>query len=83
MLLYHLLDGFFFLYISAIDKFGYYCSFQISSLFFLYPNIIGTSSLSSLDDIYILGMIASFNEILHAGTYSLKHRLTYENFASL
>ena len=45
--------------------------------------MVGTSSLSGYDNLYLLNTIASFNESLHISTRGVKHKLTNENFASL
>ena len=70
--------------ISALDKFGYYCSFGNSQFSLsLNSNIIGTGSLSFYDNLYLLNTVASFNETLHVNSRGMKRKLTNENSASL
>ena len=52
--------------VSLLDKFGYHCSFENNQFILLVnSNIIGTGSLSIYDNLYLLDMIASYNETLH------------------
>lgn len=72
------------IFISALDKFGCHCLFgDCKFSLSLNSNIIGSGSLSSLDNLYMLDTIASFNETLHVATHGLKRKLTDENSASL
>ena len=70
--------------ISALDKFGYSCSFGNSQFSLsLNSNIIGSGSLSFYDNLYLLDTVASFNETLHVNSRGMKRKLTNENSASL
>ena len=68
----------------ALDKFGYSCSFGNSKFsIFQDSKLVGTSSLSVYDNLYLLDTITSFNKSLHISTRGVKHKLTNKNSASL
>ena len=70
--------------ISALDKFGYSCSFGNGKFsLFQNSNMVGTGSLLGCDNLYVLDTIASFNESLHVSVRGVKRKLTGENSASL
>lgn len=53
------------IFISALDKFGYYCSFENEKRnLFHNSNLIGLDFLLGYDSIYLLDIIVSFNESL-------------------
>ena len=63
--------------ISALEKSGYDCSFGNSkSSLSLNSNVIGTCFLSVHDNLYLLDIVASFNETLYTSTRGTKHKLT-------
>ena len=63
--------------ISVLDKFGYYCSFGNSKFSIpLNSNVIGTGSLYVPDNLYLLDIVASFNETLYTSIRGTKHKLT-------
>ena len=69
--------------IYVLNKSGYTCSFE-NSRFSLYlnSNIVGTSSLSRFDNLYLLDIIASYYKTLHVSSCGTKRKLTSENFAT-
>ena len=70
--------------VSVLDKSGYSCSFgnnQFSLSFNL--NIVGTSYLSTYDNLYLLDTIAYYNEILHVESRGTKHKLNKKNLVTL
>ena len=63
--------------ISVLDKSGYYClcgnsKFSLS----LNSNVIGIGSLYMHDNLYLLDIVASFNETLYTSTRGTKCKLT-------
>ena len=67
--------------ISVLDKSRYHCSFGNSNFSLsLNLNVIGTSSLSVHDNLYLLNVVASFNETLYTSTHSTKRKLTNKDF---
>ena len=71
-------------YISILDKFGYTCSFGNNKFsLFQNSNLVGTGSLSYVDNIYMLDTVASFHETLQLSTQGVKRKLTDENSSSL
>ena len=62
--------------ISVLDKSRYYCSFGNSKFSLsLNSNVIGTGSLSVHDNLYLLDIVASFNETLYTSTHGTKCKL--------
>ena len=82
-LLYRPLDEIWF-FISVLDKFGYSCSFG-NNKFSLSQNLnlVGTGSLSYVDNIYMLDTVVSYHETLQLSTQGVKRKLTNENSSSL
>ena len=71
-------------YISILDKFGYTCSFGNNKFsLFQNSNLVGTGSLSYVDNLYMLDTIASYHETLQLSTKGVKRKLTDENSSSL
>ena len=63
--------------IYVLDKSRYYCSFGNSKFnLSLNSNVIGTSSLSVHDNLYLLDIVASFNETLYTSIRGTKRKLT-------
>ena len=63
--------------ISVLDKFRYCRSFGNSNFgLSLNSNVIGIGSLFVHDNLYLLDIVASFNETLHASAYGTKCKLT-------
>ena len=63
--------------ISVLDKSRYYFSFGNSKFSLsLNSNVIGTGSLSVHDNLYLLDIIASFNETLYTSIRDTKRKLT-------
>ena len=63
--------------ISVLDKSGYYCSFgNLKFSLSLNSNVIGTGSLYVHDNLYLLDIVASFNETLYTSILSTKPKLT-------
>ena len=55
--------------ISILDKFGYTCSFGNNKFsLFQNSNLVGTGSLSYVDNLYMLDTIASYHETLRLST---------------
>ena len=82
-LLYHPLDGIFFLFLY-LGKFGYSCSFGNNKFsLFQNSNLVGTGSLSYVDNLYMLDTIASYHETFQLSTRGVKRKLTNENSSSL
>ena len=55
--------------ISVLDKFGYSCSFGNNKFsLFQNSNLVGTSSLSYVDNLYMLDTVASYHETLQLST---------------
>ena len=71
-------------YIYVLEKFGYSCSFG-NNKFSLFPNsnLVGTGSLSYVDNLYLLDTVASYHETLQLSTRGSKRKLTNENSSSL
>ena len=70
--------------ISILDKFDYTCSFGNNKFsLFQNSNLVGTSSLSNVDNLYMLDTVASYHETLQLSTQGVKRKLTDENSSSL
>ena len=70
--------------IFVLDKFSYCCLFGNSKFsLFQDSNLIVTDSLSFHDNLYMLDIIALFNETFHISSRVTKRKLTNENSASL
>ena len=70
--------------ISVLNKSGYYCSFGNSKFSLsLNSNVIGTGSLSVHDNLYLLDIVASFNETLYTSIRGTKRKLTNKDFVML
>ena len=70
--------------ISILNKFGYTCSFGNNKFsLFQNSNLVGTGSLSYVDNLYMLDTIASYHETLQLSTQGNKRKLTNENSSSL
>ena len=70
--------------ISILDKFGYTCSFGNNKFsIFQNSNLVGTGSLSYVDNLYMLDTVASYHETLQLSTQGVKRKLTNENSSSL
>ena len=70
--------------IYVLDKFGYSCSFGNNKFsLFQNSNLVGTGSLSYVDNLYMLDTIASYHETLQLSTQGVKRKLTNENSSSL
>ena len=70
--------------ISVLDKLGYSCSFKNNKFsLFQNSNLVGTSSLSYIDNLYMLDTVASYHETLQLSTRGVKRKLTNENSSSL
>ena len=70
--------------ISILDKFGYTCSFGNNKfILFQNSNLVGTGSLSYVDNLYMLDTVASYHETLQLSTQGVKRKLTDENSSSL
>ena len=71
-------------YISVLDKFRYTCSFGNNKFsLFQNSNLVGTGSLSYVDNLYILDTVASYHETLLSGAQGVERKLTNENSSSL
>ena len=63
--------------ISILDKFGYTCSFGNNKFsLFQNSNLVGTGSLSYVDNLYMLDIVASYHETLQLSTQGVKRKLT-------
>ena len=63
--------------ISVLDNFGSYCSFGNSNFSLsLNSKVIGIGSLSVHHNLYLLDIVASFNETLYTSTHGTKRKLT-------
>ena len=70
--------------ISILDKFGYTCSFGNNKFsLFQNSNLVGTGSLSYVDNLYMLDTVVSYHETLQLSTQGVKRKLTDENSSSL
>ena len=70
--------------ISIFDKFGYSCSFGNNKFrLFQNSNLVGIGSLSYVDNLYMLDIVASYHETLQLSTRDVKRKLTNENSSSL
>ena len=70
--------------ISALDKFGYFCSFGNEKFELFHDSkLVGSGSLMHYDNLYLIDTIVSFNESLHLSTRGVKRKLTNENSAAL
>ena len=70
--------------ISILDKFGYTYSFGYNKFsLFQNSNLVGTGSLSYVDNLYMLDTVASYHETLQLSTQGVKRKLTDENSSSL
>ena len=71
-------------FVPVLDTSGYCCSFRYGKvILYQNSNLVGSSSLLRYDNLYLLDIIASFNESLHVSTVGIKLKLTSENSASL
>ena len=69
---------------SILDKFGYTCSFGNNKFsLFQNSNLVGTGSLSYVDNLYMFDTVASYHETLQLSTQGVKRKLTDENSSSL
>ncbi len=70
--------------VSELNKRGYCFSFGNRKYsFFQNENFIGNGSLSSYANLYLVDIVASFNESLHVNEVGKKRKLTNENSTSL
>ena len=70
--------------ISILDKFGYTCSFGNNKFsLFQNSNLVGTGSLSYVDNLYMLDNVASYHESLQLSTQGVKRKFTDANSSSL
>ena len=70
--------------IFVLDIFGYTCSFGNNKFsLFQNSNLVGTGSLSYVDNLYMLDIVASYHETLQLSTQGVKRKLTNENSSSL
>ena len=70
--------------ISILDKFDYTCSFGNNKFsLFQNSNLVGTGSLSYIDNLYMLDTVASYHETFQLSTQGVKRKLTDENSSSL
>ena len=70
--------------ISALDKYDYSCSFGNGKFKLFHDSkLVGSSSLSGDNNLYILYIITSFNESLQLSTRGVKRKLTNENSITL
>ena len=70
--------------ISIFDKFGYTYSFGNNKFsVFQNSNLVGTGSLSYVDNLYMLDTVVSYHETLQLSTQCVKRKLTDENSSSL
>ena len=70
--------------ISVLDKSGYYCSFRNSKFSLsLNSNVIGIGSLSVHDNLYLLDIVASFNETLNKSMHGTKRKLIDKDYVML
>ena len=70
--------------ISISAKFGYSYSFGNNKFsLFQNSNLVSTSSLSYVDNLYMLDTIASYHETLQLSIRGVKRKLTNENSSSL
>lgn len=70
--------------VSALDKFGYSCSFG-NNMFNLSmnSNIVGTGSLSISDNLYMFDINVQYHETLHVTSRGTKRKLNKDNSADL
>jgi len=70
--------------VFALDKSGYSCSFGNNKfLLSINLNMVGTSSLICYDNLYLLEIIASYQETLQASSCGTKRKINHENSGSL
>ena len=70
--------------ISALDKYGFTCSFGNGNFSLFHDsNQVGSGFLSVYDNLYSLDVNSSYIETLHVDTNSKKRKLTNENSAIL
>ena len=70
--------------IFVLDKFGYSCSFGNNKFnLFQNSNLVGTGSLSYVDNLYMLDTVALYHETFQLSTRGVKIKLTNENSSSL
>jgi len=67
--------------ISILDKFGFSCSFRNNKVS-LYKNSNMAGSGSLIDNLYMLNVVSSYNEILQISSHGTKRKLN-ENSATL
>ena len=70
--------------VSALDKFGFSCSFG-NGIFSLFHDskLVGSGSLLLNDNLYTIDSITSYNESLQLSSQGIKRKATNENSASL
>ena len=75
----HLKDESFWCIYKALDKFGFSCSFGNNKVS-LYKNLNMVGSGSLIDNLYMLDVVSSYNEILQTSSHGIKQKLN-ENLA--
>ena len=80
-LLYCLLDGTWFLFLASLNKFGFSCSFGNNKVSLCQnSNMVDFGSL--IDNLYMLHVVSSYNEILQMSAHGTKQKLN-ENSTTL
>ncbi|RDX99275.1 hypothetical protein CR513_17693, partial [Mucuna pruriens] len=61
-------------FVVSLDKFGFSCSFGNNKVsFYQNSNVVGSGSL--IDNLYMLDVVSSYNEILQIGSRGTKRKL--------
>jgi GAG-pre-integrase domain len=70
--------------ISALDKLGFFCSFEDEKFgLYRHSNMVVYGFLSVMNNIYALDTIASYNETLNNKTRNVRQKLTHQDSAAL
>ena len=70
-------------FVSILDKEGYFLLFGDRQCRLFSKNFVGTSILSYMDNLYMLGIVNSTYETFHVSLRGIKWKLTNENSGSL
>ena len=82
-MLYRPFDGIWFLFLYWTNLAILVLLEILNLVFFQNSNLVGTGSLSYVDNLYMLDTVASYHKTLQLSTQGVKRKLTDENYSSL
>jgi GAG-pre-integrase domain len=72
------------IFIFALDKLGFSCSFGDGNFdLYRHSNMVASGFLSIMDNLYVLDIIAFYNETLNNETRNVRQKLTHQDLAAL